>query len=100
MLLDITPSHVTPEQWDQIRMMLVWLWGFAGSVIIFAAMLVLGHAVIPSLTSTRDLPAGLMRARPVLLGISAIFFVVAVFCFASFVIDLQNIYAIWDRVWI
>lgn len=96
----IVPDRISPNQWDDVTTILVWLWTFVGCMILFAGNLLLAHGIIPSLTSSRDLPMRFASLRPIFFAVSGAFLLVAIFCFAMFVINLQVLYDIYDRVWI
>lgn len=99
-LLDITSSKITSGQWSSITTTLVYLWCFVGSMVMFAGSLLIGHGLIPSLTSTRDLPARFMEYRPIVLLVSAFFLLCAIFCFVNFIDHMTVVYDIFNRVWI
>lgn len=99
-LLDIIANRMTSGQWSHLTTTLVYLWSFVGSMVMFAGSLLIGHGIIPSLTSTRDLPARFMNYRPVILLISAFFLLVAIFCFVNFIEHMTVVYDIFNRVWI
>lgn len=80
--------------------MLIWLWCFVGSMIMFAGNLLLAHGIIPSLVSSRDLPMRYARLRPILFAVSGLFLILAIVCFVSFVVSLQDSYDIYPHVWI
>lgn len=99
-LLDITSARLTSGQWSEITTTLIYLWTFVGSIIMFAGSLLIGYGIIPSLTSTRDLPANFMSFRPIILAISAFFLLVAIFSFVNFVDHMTVMYDIFNRVWV
>jgi hypothetical protein len=67
------PDPLTTADWEAIRSGLLYTWGLAAGGVAAALLLLLGHGVLPSLLTTRDLPARLGRARPPLyaLGLAA-----------------------------
>jgi hypothetical protein len=99
-LLDITSSRITTGQWSDLTTTLIYLWSFVGSIVMFAGSLLIGHGLIPSLTSTRDLPASYINFRPIALISSAFFLLCAIFCFVNFVDHMTVVYDIFNRVWI
>ena len=99
-LLDIIPARIMSGQWSDLTTTLIYLWSFVGSMIMFAGSLLMGYGIIPSMTSTRDLPASYMNFRPIILIISAFFLLVAIFCFVNFVDHMTVLYDIFNRVWI
>lgn len=94
------PGRITPDQWDQLRMAMVWLWAFTGSMIIVAGSVLVGHGLIPSLASSRDIPERYMSFRPILFGVAGLFLILGIFAFVSFLMELQVAYDIYPRVWI
>jgi hypothetical protein len=96
----LVPERLTAGSWNDVTTMLIWLWCFVGSMIMFAGNLLLAHGIIPSLTSSRDLPMRYNSFRPVLFAVSGLFLILAIVCFVSFVVNLQNIYDIYPQVWI
>jgi hypothetical protein len=99
-LLEIVATRTTSEQWSQITTTLIYLWCFVGSIVMFAGSLLLGHGIIPSLVSTRDLPPRYISLRPPMLVVAAIFLLVAVFCFVNFVTHMTVVYDLFNRVWV
>jgi energy-coupling factor transporter transmembrane protein EcfT len=96
----MTPAVVTAEQWQQIHQTLIWFWAFLGCIVVFAANMLVAYAIIPSLVSTRDLPAKVAAIRPVLFALAAISLIAAVFAFVNIVNGIQVLYEIWPRRWI
>jgi hypothetical protein len=99
-LLEIIATRTTSEQWSQITTTLIYLWSFVGSMVMFAGCLLLGHGIIPSLVSTRDLPPRYSSLRQPILIVSAVFLLCAVFCFVNFITHMTVVYDLFDRVWI
>ncbi len=99
-LLDITSAKIQSGQWSDITTTLVYLWSFVGAMVMFAGSLLIGHGLIPSLTSTRDLPARYSNYRPIALISAAFFLLCAIFCFVNFVDHMTVVYDIFNRVWI
>ncbi|MDW7981909.1 MAG: hypothetical protein RMH81_03725 [Thermomicrobium sp.] len=96
----MTPANVTAEQWQQIQHTLVWFWAFLGLIVAFAANMLVAYAIIPSLISTRDLPAKVGAIRPVLFALAAVFFLAALYAFVNIVNGIQVLYDIWPHRWI
>ena len=99
-LLEIIATRTTSEQWSQITTTLIYLWSFVGSMVMFAGCLLLGHGIIPSLVSTRDLPPRYSSLRQPILIVSAVFLLCAVFGFVNFITHMTVVYDLFDRVWI
>jgi len=96
----MAPAVVTAEQWQQINQTLIWFWAFLGCIVVFAANMLVAYAIIPSLVSTRDLPAKVAAIRPVLFALAAISLIAAVFAFVNIVNGIQVLYEIWPQRWI
>lgn len=95
------PEFITAADWAQIPAMLVSLYAFVGAMIVFAFSLMLYVAVIPSMVGTHHLPARAASYRPVFLGLSVLFFLIAAGIFLNFAINQSGaIYRIYDKVWI
>lgn len=90
----------TADQWTQINSGLIWFWAFAACVVVFAGNLLLAHAMIPSLVSTRQLPERVMRVRPVLYVVSLVFLVGAILSLANIVNGLSVLFDLYQKVWI
>ncbi|MDI3339647.1 MAG: hypothetical protein QJR03_03865 [Sphaerobacter sp.] len=90
----------TAEQWTQINSGLIWFWAFPSCIVIFAASLLLAHAMIPSLVSTRQLPQKAMSVRPVFYLIALVALVGAIFSLANIVTHLSVLYDLYQKVWI
>jgi len=99
-LLEIIATRTTTEQWSQITTALIYLWSFVGSMIMFAGCLLLGHGIIPSLVSTRDLPPQYRNLRQPILVVAAVFLLSAVFCFVNFITHMTVVYDLFNRVWV
>jgi len=69
-------------------------------MIVFAGCMLLGHGIIPSMVSTRDLPPQYKSLRQPILFCSALFLLVAVFCFVNFIDHMTVVYDIFNRVWV
>jgi hypothetical protein len=69
-------------------------------MVMFAGCLLLGHGIIPSLVSTRDLPPQYTKLRQPILVVAAIFLLAAVFCFVNFITHMTVVYDLFNRVWV
>lgn len=96
----MNPSVTTAAQWTEINSGLIWFWAFAACIVVFAAFLLLAHAMIPSLVSTRQLPQRAMSVRPVMYVVSLAALVAAVICFAYLVTHLSVLFDLYGKVWI
>ncbi|HET7037069.1 MAG TPA: hypothetical protein VFI42_15395 [Thermomicrobiaceae bacterium] len=99
-LLQITHNPITAEQWSQITTAAVWLWSFVGCIIIMAGSILVGYGIIPSLTSTHDLPARFYNFRVVFFALAGAFLLLAMFSLVEFLTYMTVLYDIFNRVWI
>lgn len=82
----MVPQVPIPADWNSLTLLLLSLWLFAFVTITFAINVLIGHAILPSLSYTHELPFWLSLIRPV-------FYVIAVLAFAAdvfIVIQLGN----------
>ena len=80
------PSTVlNPQQWLLINALLSTLWLFTLLVVNGAFAMLLGHAVIPSVASTRPVLSRLMLFRPPLYLIAIVAFALAIFQLIRFI---------------
>lgn len=96
----MTPSVTTTAQWDQVTSGLVFFWAFVASVVVFAACLLLAHAMIPSLVSTRQLPGRALAVRPVFYVLSFLALIAAALAFANIVTNLRVLFDLYGKIWI
>ncbi len=94
------PELVTTKDWADISTPLRFLWAYWVFIIGFAFTLLLAHAIVPSLVSTRQLPAGIARLRPMLyLGGIGILTIAVIFLVLTWA-NIGFIGRLWDRWWI
>ena len=74
------PSALTTDQWAAIGAALKLLWLWVPLIVVFAFSWLLAVAVVPSLVTSRHLPAQSLRLRPLLLlvGLASLVGAVAV----------------------
>lgn len=60
----MTPQAIGAADWGDLAALVVTLWFFALSTVAFAISLLLGHAIIPSLAYSGQLPSAAARLRP------------------------------------
>ena len=74
------PRYITSADWANLSRLLFPLWRLVGGVFGFAGSMLLAHAVIPSLATSRDLPdPRLVKLRPPLYLGAALFLLLAIF---------------------
>ncbi len=66
------PQFLGTDEWNSLTGILVTLWLFAFLTITFAMNLLIGHAILPSLALTRQLPFVVRLVRPIFYVIAAI----------------------------
>jgi len=72
------PNFITSSDWANISGLLFPFWVLLGAVLGFAGSMVLAHAVIPSLHTTRELPNPMIvRLRPPLYLSAGLFAAIA-----------------------
>jgi len=98
-----TPINATVTnhaQWAAITNGLLWFWAFLACVVAFGTFLLMAHAMVPSLVSTRQLPQRTLAVRPAIYLLALIFLAGAFFCFANIVTHLQVLYDLYGKLWI
>ena len=91
-------SFITNAIWTDIGKLLTLLWVFVLLVIIFAANLLLGHILIPSLVATKHVTKSALRLRPALYGASVLAFmgvIVVIALIANLALTLENLFPKW-----
>lgn len=68
----MTPNVLGPGDWNSLTSLLLSLWLFAFCTITFAINVLIGHALIPSLVFTRQLPFFVRLLRPIFYVVAAI----------------------------
>ena len=91
------PIALTSDHWNNIHVWLQWLWIYLPLVVTFAFTLLVAHALIPSLISTRHLPASANRLRLPLTGFAVGFLIAAVVVLAFAMNATLDVEQFWDR---
>lgn len=95
------PILVGPAQWDQIARSMNLLYLFTALGLNSAISFLLGHAVLPSLTATMDLPVDLHLLRRALYPVAGISLVLALITFGWALSQaIGVIQQIYPRFWI
>ncbi|MSQ40481.1 MAG: hypothetical protein EXR55_02235 [Dehalococcoidia bacterium] len=97
------PNFITSDLWRSLTSNLMLLWGFAGSVILFAGSLLLAIAVIPSLVGSGHLPSTppgpAKMVRPLFFFLALVGAAGVAFFLGQLLPEVFNTAAdIWDRV--
>lgn len=100
----VDPGRLTDVDWAATGNILTNLWLILGFVILFASLLLMAHAVIPSLLNSGHLPRGvrnvLSRQRFFMYMTAIIFVGVIAFWYSQATDTAHEIRAFWDRFWI
>jgi hypothetical protein len=91
------PKALTYANWKDISNWLVLLWVYLPLIITFAFTILIAHAVIPSLISTRHLPAQADKLRLPLTAFAVAVVLVAAVIMGFAVNHTLSIKNIWDR---
>ncbi len=66
------PKALTSANWQDIHLLLQWLWIYRPLIVTGAVTLVTAHAVIPSLVITGHLPDNMLKLRIPLTGFAVV----------------------------
>ena len=95
------PSGLLNPQWNHIGELLTSLWIVAGLVFFFAANMLMGHVVIPSLVITLHLHPVFNRARPLFYVVAVVSLLIAIFLAVAVVKCLLEVLpTFWNDFWI
>jgi hypothetical protein len=94
------PAVLRPEQWDQIGRAMISLYAFVGLALTSAFAFLLAHAILPSLVTSRDVPAELAVYRRVLYPLFGLALLLTLYAFARALVlivgVLQQVYPRWS----
>ncbi len=99
-MTEIDPQPLVAADWEQIETTLVYLWLLWIAVITMAMSLLIGHAVIPSLTTTGHIGPVFERVRPLFYLAAAGAAAVSLFALVGFVNESVVLREIYTKVWI
>ncbi|MBI50541.1 MAG: hypothetical protein CL781_04335 [Chloroflexi bacterium] len=95
------PSYISTEYWAEIKIFTSNMGLFVLCIIIFAANMLVGHNMIPSLIASHHVPRTWNKLRPPIYAIAIIAFVAAIyFVITAFVGGLDAIRHIYPDYWI
>ena len=94
------PLSISADSWFEIGQWLHALWIFFFATIVFGMSLLIGHAFIPSLVSTGELPQRFMKMRRVFSAVAVVAFVVAIVFLSIGIARTELLGDIYDRWWI
>ena len=99
-MTEIDPQPLSSADWSQVEATLGFLWLLWLSVVSMALLLLVAHAIIPSLSATGHIRPQIARARPVVYAAAAAAAAVALFAFIGFVSASEVLRTIYTKVWI
>ncbi len=91
----MTPQTIGTADWANLSSLVVTLWLFAFFTVTFAVNMLIGHALIPSLAYSRELPRLVKPLRPLFYLVAAVALVIDVVLVIRIGVQLgvlQNIY--------
>ncbi len=99
-MTEIDPQSLSSADWNQIETTLVFLWLLWLSVVSMALLLLVAHAIIPSLTTTGHIGPRVGRLRAPVYAAAAVAAAVSLYAFIGFVTESEVLRTIYTRVWI
>lgn len=94
------PAAIGADQWKEIGSLLTNLWIVVFFIVVFAANLILGHNMVPSLLYTKDVPQIAQKARPVFYLFAVVSFAVAMVFLVMVIIEADVMRDFWENYWI
>lgn len=92
------PSYMTASDWTAASELLGALWFLLGSALGFGASMLLAHGMIPSLATSRDIPANVARRiRAPLYAAAAVFLLLGLYAISLFIERLEFISNLFYR---
>jgi len=94
------PGALGSYEWSEISKLVTNIVIMVGLIIFFAANMIIGHIVIPSMVASHHLPRDFQKSRPLFYGTAIISFGVAIYV-AFLSIELGHVLSrFWDNYWI
>lgn len=94
------PAAIGADQWKEIGSLLTNLWIVVFFIVVFAANLILGHNMVPSLLYTKDVPQIAQKARPVFYLFAVVSFAAAMVFLTMVIIEADVMRDFWADYWI
>ena len=91
------PKALTAVDWDNIHLLLQWLWIYLPLIITGSVTLVTAHALIPSLVITGHLPQPALRLRIPLTAFAVLVLAVAAVIIGLALNQATTVENFWDR---
>jgi hypothetical protein len=96
----LDPAAIGADQWKEIGSLLTNLWIVVFFIVVFAANLILGHNMVPSLLYTKDVPQIAQKARPVFYLFAVVSFAAAMVFLTMVIIEADVMQDFWADYWI
>lgn len=94
------PAAIGADQWKEIGSLLTNLWIVVFFVVMFAANLILGHNMVPSLLYTKQVPPIAQKVRPVFYLFAVVSFAAAMVFLTMVIIEADVMRDFWADYWI
>ena len=94
------PAALGADEWRDIGSLLTNLWIVVIFIVLFAANMILGHNMIPSLVASKDVPRIAQKTRPVFYFFAVVCFAVAVLFLTMVIDDADVLRRFWADYWI
>ena len=94
------PNAIGPDAWRELGSLLTSLWLTVLFIVLFAASMILGHNMIPSLVASKDIPDIVNKTRPVFYLLAVVCFVIAMVFLAAAIDEADVLRRFWDSYWI
>ncbi|MCH7712868.1 MAG: hypothetical protein IIC99_04500 [Chloroflexi bacterium] len=91
------PKALTAIDWQNIHLLLQWLWIYLPLIVTGSVTLVTAHAVIPSLVITGHLPPPALRLRVPLTAFAVVVLAVAAVVIGLALNQATTVENFWDR---
>jgi len=91
------PKALTAVDWDNIHLLLQWLWIYLPLIATGSVTLVTAHALIPSLVITGHVPPGALKLRIPLTAFAILVLAVAAVILGLALNQATTVENFWDR---
>ena len=97
---DMDPAPIGLAQWEEIGNLLTNLWIMVAFIVFFAANMILGHNLIPTLVASGHIERSWQKARIAFYTVAIISFVLAMVFLARTVDNSGVLRDFWENYWI
>ncbi len=95
------PEMMTTADWNALVYGLTYVWLWAGSAVVAALAMLVGHGVIPSLLETESIPRPLRLARPPLYVVALVGAAFALYMLVQVALIYAAVFLrIYPRFWV